>query len=79
MVLLYILCINGSLVGMSLGVLLPYLFPGVCFGGALALLIGALFKMQDSYFFPLVGGALAAISATLSARYVPKPKQCVNS
>jgi callose synthase len=71
MVFLYLLCINGALVGMSLGVLLPVLFPGVCLGAALALLVAALFDMQSSYFFPAVGGVLAVLSATLSARYVP--------
>jgi callose synthase len=70
MVFLYILCVHGSLVGMSLGVLLPILFPGVCLGGALALLVAALLDMQSSYFFPAVGGGLAVLSAVLSARYV---------
>jgi hypothetical protein len=71
MVFLYILCVNGALVGMSLGVLLPVLFPGVCLGGALALLVAALCDMQTAYFFPAVGGVLAILSAVLSARYVP--------
>jgi callose synthase len=71
MVFLYILCANGALVGMSLGVLLPVLFPGVCLGGALALLVAALLDMQTAYFFPAVGGVLAVLSAVLSARYVP--------
>ena len=71
MVFLYILCIHGALVGMSLGVLLPVLFPGVCLGGALALLVAALWDMQSAYFFPAFGGVLAVLSAVLSARYVP--------
>jgi callose synthase len=70
MVALYIICINGALVGMSLGVLLPLLFPGICFGGTLALLGGSLADVQSSYFFPIVGGVLATLSAILSARYV---------
>jgi callose synthase len=70
MVFLYILAINSALVGMSLGVLLPVLVPGVCFGGMLALLVGAFGAVSSEFFFPAVGGALALIFCTVSARYV---------
>jgi callose synthase len=68
---LYILSIDGALVGMSLGVLLPLLLPGVCFGVSLALLIGSVGAIMSSYFFPIASGVLAALSAILSVRYVP--------
>lgn len=70
MVFLYILALNSGLVGMSLGVLLPVLMPGICFGGSLALLIGALLSMNNVFYFPVVGGTLALICCVLSARYV---------
>jgi callose synthase len=72
MVFLYILAINSALVGMSLGVLLPVLVPGVCVGGMLALLVGGFGAVSSEYFFPAVGGALALIFCTVSARYVAR-------
>jgi callose synthase len=70
MVFLYILTLNASLVGMSLGVLLPLVFPGVCLGGSLALLGVALSGVWNCYLFPVTGGVLAALFAVVSARYV---------
>lgn len=68
MVFLYILTINASLVGMSLGVLLPLIFPGVCLGGSLALLGVALSGVWNSYLFPIAGGFLAILFAVISSR-----------
>jgi len=71
MIFLYVLAALGGLVGMALGVLLPVLFPGICFGGSLALLggtFGAIIGLHP-LFFPVVGGVLALLSAILSARY----------
>ena len=68
MVFLGILTLNGSLVGMSLGVLLPSLFPGICLGGSLALLIGAFSTISNSFFFPVFAGALAIGFSILSVR-----------
>ena len=72
MVFLYILAIDGALVGMALGVLLPMLFPGFCFGASLALFAGCFAAMTNSYYFPIAGGILAALGAvaSASARYV---------
>lgn len=67
MVFLSILAIFAATVGMSLGVLLPLLFPGFCFGGALGLLISAFVNMNNSYFFPVVSAALALVFASFSA------------
>jgi callose synthase len=75
MVFLYILAINGALVGMALGVLLPLLFPGLCLGTSLALLIGTLAALTtNGFFFPVTGGVLAALFAFLSARYVSRAR-----
>lgn len=68
MVFLYMLALDGGLVGMSLGVLLPSLFPGVCFGALLALLIGCFMTVSNAYFFPIAGGVLAAVFGIFSAR-----------
>lgn len=69
-VALYILAINGSMVGFSLGVMLPTFFPGACFGASLALLIGSFGAVSNALYFPVVGGGLALICAVASARYV---------
>lgn len=69
MVFLYMLSINGAMVGMSLGVLLPMLFPGLCAGASLALFICCCFSvmLKSFYFFPLTAGVLAAIGGAASA------------
>jgi len=66
----YVLAINGSLVGMCLGVMLPTLFPGLCFGASLVLFVGSFMAASFPLYFPVVGGALALISAFVSVRYV---------
>ena len=67
-VALYVLAINGSLVGLSLGVMLPTVFPGLCFGASAALFVGSFGVTSMPLYFPVVGGALALISATASIR-----------
>jgi callose synthase len=69
-VVLWVLSLMASLVGMSLGVLLPTLFPGLCFGVNLALLIGAFLNSlsMNGLYFPIAGGILALIGAFLSVR-----------
>lgn len=67
-VALWVLAIDGSLVGLSLGVMLPTVFPGVCFGASLALLVGSFGVASLPSYFPIVGGALAVLSAAASAR-----------
>lgn len=69
MVFLYILTLNGSAVGMSLGVLMPSLFPGACFGGCVGLLGIVLSGTLNVYMSPIVCGVAAAVFAALSARY----------
>ena len=65
---LYVLAINGFFVGLSLGVMLPTVLPGVCFGSSLALLIGAFGVASTPTYFPIVGGVLALLSAAASVR-----------
>jgi uncharacterized membrane protein YfcA len=79
MVFLFLLVINSVLVGMSLGVLLPVLMVGICAGSALTLLAGSFLAItiQNSYYFPLVGGVLAALLAVGSYRYVPSHSQSI--
>jgi len=72
MTFLHILAINAFLVGMSLGVLLPILVPGICFGGALALFVGAFATVSNPFFFPVVGCTAAMLFGVASARYVPR-------
>ena len=69
-VVLWVLSLMASLVGMSLGVLLPTLFPGLCFGVNLALLIGVFLNSlsMNGLYFPITGGILALIGAFLSVR-----------
>jgi len=68
MVFLYILAIYSASVGMSLGVLLPLLFPGVCFGGAVALMVATFMDMNNGYLFPVSAAVLAVVFAFYSAR-----------
>jgi callose synthase len=70
MVFLSILAADAAAVGMSLGVLLSRLMPGVCLGAALALLGVALSSAWNAYLFPIVGAVLAALLSVVSARYV---------
>ena len=69
-VALWVLAIMASFVGMSLGCLLPTLFPGLCFGVNLALLAGAFLNnlSMNSLYFPIAGGLLALTGAFLSVR-----------
>ena len=69
-VALYVLALDGIWVGIALGVMLPTIFPGVCFGASLALFIGSFGVASMPLYFPIVGGALVALSAVASARYV---------
>ena len=67
-VALWILSIHAALVGMSLGVLLPALFPGLCFGVSLSLLVGAVTETSRTLFLPIVGGSLALIGGIVSSK-----------
>ena len=66
MVFLYLLGLLGAGVGMALGVLLPALLPGSCFGASLALLAGSLGGILNAYYFPVVGGAAVVVGAMAS-------------
>ena len=68
MVALYVLSLLSAFVGMSLGVLLPTLFPGLCFGVNVALLIGCFAGLTTPLYFPIAGGILACVGAGLSVR-----------
>jgi callose synthase len=67
-VALWVLAIFSSMVGMSLGVLLPTLCPGLCFGATLALLVGCFIEISEYLYFPVVGGVAALVGALLSVR-----------
>jgi callose synthase len=68
MVALWVLSINATLVGMSLGILLPLIFPGLCFGTTAALLIGIFVNPQNTLYFPVVGGACGLVGAIFSTK-----------
>ena len=68
LVALWVLSINASLVGLSLGVLLPSLFPGLCFGVTFSLLVGSFLDLSYSLYLPVVGGACALLGALLSSK-----------
>eukprot|EP00531_Pseudo-nitzschia_arenysensis_P008982 CAMPEP_0116126230 /NCGR_PEP_ID=MMETSP0329-20121206/6225_1 /TAXON_ID=697910 /ORGANISM="Pseudo-nitzschia arenysensis, Strain B593" /LENGTH=2134 /DNA_ID=CAMNT_0003620307 /DNA_START=237 /DNA_END=6641 /DNA_ORIENTATION=- len=69
-VVLWMLAILSAFVGMSLGVMLPTLFPGLCFGVNLALLGGCFVNSSNSVmYFPVAGGILAAAGAFVSVRW----------
>lgn len=70
MVFLYILAFNGAMVGMSLGVLLPLVFPGACLGGMAALFLTSTSGLWNAFVFPISAGVLAVVLAISSARYV---------
>jgi len=68
MVALYILVVSGSLVGLSLGVFLPTLFPGACAGVALTTFVASFFASSSSLFFTIIAPALACIGAGVSIK-----------
>lgn len=65
----YVLALDGVCVGLALGVMLPTVFPGVCFGASLALFIGSFGVTSMPLYFPIVGGSLVLISTVASVRY----------
>ena len=67
-VALYILVVFGSLVGLSLGVFLPTLFPGACTGISLSAFVASFFASSMSLFFAIVAPALACIGAGVSIK-----------
>lgn len=68
-VVLWMLAILSAFVGMSLGVMLPTLFPGLCFGVNLALLGGCFVNSSNNVmYFPVAGSILAAAGAFVSVR-----------
>ena len=68
-VVLWMLAILSAFVGMSLGVMLPTLFPGLCFGVNLALLGGCFVNSSNNVmYFPVFGGILAIAGAFVSVR-----------
>ncbi len=73
MVALWILSICAGLVGMSLGVLIPTVLPGICFGVSLSLLVGTFLQFYHVLYLPVAGGILSLIGILLSTRYVVSP------
>ena len=68
MVVLRVLSINATLVGMSLGILLPRIFPGLCLGATAALLLGTFVNAQYTLYFPVIGGVGGLVGVLLSTR-----------
>lgn len=68
-VALYILVVFGSLVGLSLGVFLPTLFPGACAGISLSAFVASFFASSMSLFVAIFAPALACIGAGVSIKY----------
>ena len=69
-VALNVLAINAAFVGMSLGVLLPLICPGLCFGVAASLLVGSLVTIENPLYFPAASAVVGVTGALVSARYV---------
>ncbi|GAX21844.1 hypothetical protein FisN_30Hh044 [Fistulifera solaris] len=67
MAFLNILTLMGGCVGMSLGVLLPSFFSGICFGTSVALLVASFLNLPQALLFPFLGGALALAFSFLAA------------
>jgi callose synthase len=70
MVALWVLSISAGSVGMCLGVLLPTILPGICFGVPLSLLVGAFIGVSYALYLPIAGGTASLIGILLSTRYV---------
>ena len=67
-VALYILVVSGSLVGLSLGVFLPTVFPGASAGVALSAFVASFFASSTSLLFAIVAPALACIGTGVSIK-----------
>lgn len=67
-VALFVLSTTATFIGISLGVLLPLIFPGICFGVAVALLVGCTAAITNSLYFPVASSALGLVGMILSAR-----------
>ncbi|KAL3945901.1 MAG: hypothetical protein SGBAC_000052 [Bacillariaceae sp.] len=67
-VALWVLALYSSMVGMSLGVLLPAFCPGLCFGASTGLLVGCHLGMVNTLYCPIVCGTAALIGAVVSSR-----------
>jgi len=66
---LYVLAVTAAIVGMCLGILLPFHFPGVCFGVCFATLIGFFLPPLTTNQVQLLSFGLAFVCALLSGRY----------
>eukprot|EP00562_Extubocellulus_spinifer_P006927 CAMPEP_0178517366 /NCGR_PEP_ID=MMETSP0696-20121128/25651_1 /TAXON_ID=265572 /ORGANISM="Extubocellulus spinifer, Strain CCMP396" /LENGTH=2108 /DNA_ID=CAMNT_0020147789 /DNA_START=313 /DNA_END=6639 /DNA_ORIENTATION=+ len=68
-VALYVLVVTGSLVGLSLGVFLPTMFPGASAGVALSAFIGSFFESSPTMFFSIAAPSFAFVGAGVSIKY----------
>lgn len=68
MVALWVLSTGAALVGWSLGVLLPTIIPGICFGVSLSLLVGAFVGVSNVLYFPVASGILSLAGVFLASR-----------
>lgn len=67
-VALYILVVTGSLVGLSLGLFLPTMFPGASAGVALSAFIGSFFESSPTMFFSIAAPSFAFVGAGVSIK-----------
>ncbi|KAL7564229.1 hypothetical protein ACA910_012257 [Epithemia clementina (nom. ined.)] len=83
MVVLFLLVFHGALVGLCVGLMLPVLTAGVCFGGMIALLVCAVAvsytssSSSSSWWwwleFPVIGPALVAVGAAMTTARIFQP------
>jgi len=67
-VALFILSANAFFVGMSLGVMLPLISPGLCFGVGTALLVGSVGTFTNPFYFPVASAVLGLCGAIFSVK-----------
>ena len=67
-VALWFLSACAGLVGLCLGVLLPTLLPGICFGISLASLVGVFVGVSNALYLPVAGGILSLLGVFFSSR-----------
>ena len=69
LVVLFILVFNGALVGLCVGLLLPVVSSGFCFGGMIALLFSSVAISYTHTIwleYPFIGPAVAAVGAAMA-------------
>lgn len=65
-VALYVLAFGAASIGMCLGILLPLILPGVCFGVSVAILIGFFVPAAFAQYMGIFIGATGFVGMLLS-------------